>query len=152
MKRIVTLAGMVAAAAVMAVPALAVNDTPGQKLTSSTTLDACGYFVGSQTANKTTTSGATYTEKGTWTGVSNNYVNTPVASSGTVTGSYSETVTTNPDGSISGTESFKSDAGQIDQIFAYNGTWTVSVTATGDLSFLTSDTNGDCYTGAFPRP
>ena len=30
--------------------------------------------------------------------------------------------------------------------------WHVSVRATRSLAFLTSDTNGVCYTGPFPRP
>jgi hypothetical protein len=53
-----------------------------------------------------------------------------------------------------GTEVFRSDAGTITQTYAYDPAtgWHVSVTATGSLSFLTSDTNGNCYTGAFPRP
>jgi hypothetical protein len=158
MKRLMILAALVAAAAVLAVPALAVNDSPGQKDTSSTTLDACGYFVGTQTANKTSTSGTTYAEKGTWTGVSNNYGGGPVTSLGPVQGSYS----LSQDGSFSGgagtitngAEVFRSDAGTITQTYAYDPTtgWHVSVTATGSLSFLTSDTNGSCYTGAFPRP
>src|SRR4051812_9935340 len=153
MKRFISLGAVLAALSVMvAVPALAANGTPGQKISSSTTLDACGYFVGTQTANKTSTSGTTYTEKGTWTGVYNNYVNTPVASLGTVQGSYTETVVHNSDGSISGTELFHSNAGEISQTFSFNGTWTVTVVATKDLAFLTSDTNGACYTGPFPRP
>lgn len=158
MKRIVILAALVSTAAVIAVPAFAVNDSPGQKVVSSTTLDACGYFVGTQTANKTSTSGTTYAEKGTWTGVSNNYGGGAVTSLGPVQGSYS----LSQDGSYSGgtgtitsgTEVFRSDAGTITQTYAYDPTtgWHVSVTATGSLSFLTSDTNGNCYTGAFPRP
>jgi hypothetical protein len=156
MKRIIVLAALVATAAVMAVPALAVNTSPGQKVTSSTTLDACGYFVGEQTANKTSTSGSTYAEKGTWTGVSNNYGGGPVTSLGPVQGSY----TLSQDGSFSsglitnGSEVFRSNAGTITQTYAYDTAtgWHVSVTATGSLSFLTSDTNGNCYTGAFPRP
>jgi hypothetical protein len=152
MKRLIVLTALVASAVVIAVPAYAGNDSPGQKIMSTTTLDACGYFVGVQTANETTNSGSTYSEKGTWTGVTNNYVNTPVASLGDVVGSYSETVVTNPDGSINGTEIFHSNAGQINQTFSFKGTWTVSVTATRSLSFLTSDTNGACYTGPFPRP
>jgi hypothetical protein len=158
MKRIIILAALAATAAVMAVPTFAVNASPGQKVTSSTTLDACGYFVGTQTANKTATSGSTYTEKGTWTGVSNNYGGGSVTSLGPVQGSYS----LSQDGSYAGgtgtitngTEVFRSDAGMITQTYAYDPTtgWHVSVTATGSLSFLTSDTNGNCYTGAFPRP
>jgi hypothetical protein len=102
--------------------------------------------------------GATYSEKGTWTGVSNNYGGGPVASLGSVKGSYS----LSEDGSYSdgtgtitnGVETFRSDAGTISQTFSFDPAtgWHVSVTATGSLAFLTSDTNGDCYTGAFPRP
>jgi hypothetical protein len=124
---------------------------------SSTTLDACGYFVGTQTpqTTKTTTNSdgsTTTTEHGSWTGVSNNYVGTPVASLGPVQGRYAETVTHNVDGSETGTENFVSSAGSIDQVFAIGGGFDVSVTATKALSFLTSDTNGACYTGPFPRP
>ena len=154
MKRFIFLAVVSLATVAVGVPAYAGNDTPGQKISTDTTLDACGYFIGTQTANKTTTVGSTYSEKGTWSGVTNNYSYIPVASLGTVTGSYSMTVTTNLDTSINGVESFKSNAGTIDQIFAYSSTsgWTVTVTATGSLAFLTSSTNGACYTGPFPRP
>ena len=149
--------GAALALGAVAAPALAVNDTPGPKISAPTTLDACGYFVGTQTANKTDQSGTVYSENGTWTGVSNNYVNTPVASLGSVHGSYTETTTTNSDGSItSGTETFHSNAGEIDQTFSYGsgvpGGFDVSVTATKSLSFLTSSTDGACYTGPFPRP
>ena len=153
MKRLIILAALAVAAVAVAVPAYAVNTTPGQKITSSTTLDACGYFVGTTTANKTTTSGSNYTEKGTWTGVSNNYGGGPVNSLGSVTGSYTESQTGSYSlGTLSGTELFRSSAGTINQTFSYNGTWTVTVTATGNLSFLTSDTNNACYTGTWPRP
>lgn len=157
MKRLIILAALVVAAVAVAVPAYGFNGSPGQKITSPTTLDACGYFVGTQTANKTTTVGSNHSENGTWTGVTNNYVNTPVASLGAVKGSYTETTTTNADGSVtSGTETFRSTAGQIDQTFSYGsgvvGGFSVSVTATGSLSFLTSNTDGACYTGPFPRP
>jgi hypothetical protein len=153
----VSVLGATLALGVTAVPALAQNDTPGQKISSSTTLDACGYFVGTQTANKTNVSGTLHSENGTWTGVSNNYVFTPVASLGTVTGSYTESSNHNLDGTITdGTEVFRSNAGQITQSFSRDPsmTWHVSVTATGSLSFLTSDTetSGDCYSGTFPRP
>jgi hypothetical protein len=153
---VVSVLGATLALGAIAVPALATNLTPGQKISSSTTLDACGYFVGTQTANKTDQSGTLYGESGTWTGVSNNYVNTPVASLGAVQGSYTETTTTNSAGDTSGTETFQSNAGQIDQTFSYGpdvvGGFNVSVTATRDLSFLTSSTAGACYTGPFPRP
>ena len=123
---------------------------------SSTTLDACGYFVGTQSAAHSDTSGATTTEKGQWTGVSNNYVNTPVASLGNVHGAYEQTTATDANGNVTGSESFTSNAGKIDQTFTYGpdvpGGYSVTVTATRDLAFLTSDTNGNCYTGQFPRP
>ncbi len=140
----------------VAAPALAVNATPGQKITTTTTLDACGYFVGQQTANRTDVSGTLYSDKGTWTGVLNNYVMTPVASLGTVTGSYTDRYNLDSStGAISdGVEVFRSGAGMITQDYAYDPTtgWHVTVTATGSLSFLTSSTNGDCYSGPFPRP
>jgi hypothetical protein len=157
MRRMIILAAVAVAAVAAAVPAYAVNETPGQKISASTTLDACGYFVGTQTANVTSTGkdGST-TERGTWVGVDNNYVGSPVASLGTVQGSFVQTTATDPDGTEIGTEIFRSNAGQITQSFrigpAVPGFFSVSVTATGDLSFLTSDTNGACYTGAFPRP
>ncbi|MEP7001419.1 MAG: hypothetical protein ABI969_13125 [bacterium] len=131
------------------------NQTPGSKISSSTTLDACGYFVGVQTANKTSVNGTLHSDNGTWSGVSNNYVNTPVASLGAVSGSYTDSYNLDPlTGYISnGSETFRSNAGTITQSFAFDATgWHVSVTATGSLSFLTSDTNGNCYTGPFPRP
>lgn len=134
-------------------PAFTRNGTPGLKIASSTTLDACGYFVGTSTANKTSVDGTLFSDNGTWTGVSNNYVNTPVASLGAVTGSYTDSYNSSGGIITNGVEIFRSAAGTITQSFAFNGTtWTVSVTATGDLSFLTSDTNGQCYTGPFPRP
>jgi hypothetical protein len=158
MRRLIILATLVVAAVAVAVPAYVVNNSPGQKISSSTTLDACGYFVGTQTANQTTSSvssGVTsYTEKGTWTGVTNDYSFTPVASLGSVMGSYIEATTTNADGSITtGTETFHSNAGEIDQTFSYSAAdvWDVTVTATGSLSFLTSSTNGACHAGPFPR-
>jgi ABC-type oligopeptide transport system substrate-binding subunit len=154
MKRLIILATIAVAAVAVAVPAYAVNTSPGQKDQSSTTLDACGYFIGLQTPNKTTTSGTTYVENGTWTGVSNNYDFGPVASLGAVKGSY----TLSQDGSFSsgaitnGTEIFRSNAGTITQTYAYDEAtgWHVSVTGTRSLSFLTSDTNGHCYSGSFP--
>jgi hypothetical protein len=130
--------------------------SPAHGTTSSTTLDACGYFTGEQTPANSKTDGATTTERGTWTGVSNNYVNTPVASLGKVQGAFVETSTTDSNGNVTGTESFTSNAGKIDQTFTYGpdvpGGFSVSVVATRDLSFLTSDTDGQCYTGPFPRP
>jgi hypothetical protein len=134
-------------------PALANNNTPGQKTPTTTTLDACGYFIGVSTANKTTQSGTFYTDKGTWSGVSNNYSFTPVASLGTVTGSYTDSYNYDGTNITNGSEVFKSAAGSITQSYAFDPAtgWTVSVTATGSLSFLTSDTRGNCYTGQFPR-
>jgi hypothetical protein len=156
MKRLIVFAAFAMSALAVAVPAFAYNGSHGEKIVSSTTLDACGYFVGSQTANKTTQSGTSFAEKGTWTGISNNYTFTPVASLGTVTGSYTESFNRDTTtGAVSdGSEVFRSDAGTITQSFAFDPTtgWHVSVTATGSLSFLTSDTDGGCYTGAFPRP
>jgi hypothetical protein len=158
MNRLLIVAALVLAAAALAVPAYAVNNAPGSKATSPTTLDACGYFVGTQTENKSTQDGATYSEKRTWTGVSNNYGNGPVASFGSVKGSYSLSEDGSYDGGAgtitNGVEVFRSDAGTISQTFAYDPAtgWHVSVTATGDLAFLTSTTDGGCYTGPFPRP
>ena len=142
-------------AGLIAAPAFAVNT----KVTSVTTLDACGYFVGLQTANKSSSStsgtATTFSDKGPWTGVTNNYSNTPVASLGPVSGSYTESYSKNSvTGDITeGTELFRSDAGTISQTFSrISGTWSVGVVATGSLSFLTSNTAGACYTGPFPRP
>lgn len=137
-----------------AAPALAVNDPHGQKVTVQTTLDACGYFVGTSTANKTTQAGDSYTDKGTWTGVENNYYYTPVSSLGTVTGSYTDSYNEDSSGNITnGSEMFRSGDGTITQSYSYSTVtgWDVTVTATGDLSFLTSSTSGDCYSGPFPR-
>jgi hypothetical protein len=133
-------------------PVITHGGSPG-----STTLDACAYFVGTQTAQTTKSitnsdGSVTTTEHGSWTGVTNNYVNTPVASLGSVEGRYAETYTKNVDGSISGTENFVSSAGNIDQVFIIGPGYNVSVTATKSLSFLTSNTNGACYTVPFPRP
>lgn len=132
--------------------------SPAHGIPSSTTLDACGYFVGVQTPSFTHTDGTTTIQRGTWTGVTNNYVDTAVASLGKVQGAFYEITTPyGADGrDTEGTESFTSNAGQIYQSFSYGpdvpGGFSVSVTATRDLSFLTSSTNGDCYTGSFPRP
>ena len=123
-----------------------------------TTLDACGYFYGMQTAVEglTTTSGSssTTTDKGTWTGVWNNYSAIPVTSLGMVQGSFSETFTEdNSTGYLSGTEIFQSNAGSISQTYALTSSgWVVNVSATRDLFFLTSNTAGQCYSGPFPRP
>ena len=158
MRRLIVFAVLVVAAVAVAVPAYGFNGSPGQKITSSTTLDACGYFVGTQTANKTTTSGSRrHSENGTWLGVSNNYGFGPVNSLGPVKGSYTESTSYDVTRDVtSGTEIFRSNAGQINQTFSYGsgvvGGFSVTVTATGSLSFLTSDTNGACYTGTFPRP
>lgn len=129
------------------------------KTGSSTTLDACGYFVGTQTpSNDSTSTGngvTSETQHGTWTGVENDYLFTPVTSLGDVHGAYSETTQTAADGTVTGTESFTGNAGKIDQTFAYGpnvpGGYTVTVTATRDLAFLTSSTDGNCYSGPFPR-
>jgi hypothetical protein len=124
-----------------------------------TTLDACGYFYGYQTAghaDQDVREGVTFTkEHGTWTGVWNNFFNTPVASLGPVSGKYHDSHSVDAAGNISGVERFKSDAGNIDQVYAFTAsthTWNVDVVATGSLSFLTTNTNGRCYKGPFPRP
>ena len=122
-----------------------------------TTLDACGYFYGWQTPAFTLTDGATTTQAGTWYGVYNNYYDSFVSSLGNVHGSFTETVTAT-EGALgidySGTETFTSNAGQIFQTFTYGpdvaGGYDVAVSATRALSFLTSNTNGACYTGTFP--
>ncbi|MEO6858201.1 MAG: hypothetical protein ABI323_06395 [Solirubrobacteraceae bacterium] len=54
---------------------------------------------------------------GTWTGVENNSVFTPVASLGDVHGAFTEVTQTTADGTTSGTETFTSNAGKIDQAF-----------------------------------
>lgn len=158
MKKVyVALGAALLAMSMLVVPAFAAN-THGDP--ESTTLDACGYFVGTQTASVSHTStsdGVTSTtEHGAWTGVLNNYVLTPVDSLGDVHGAYSETTTTDANGVVTGVETFTSNAGQISQTFTFGpgvpGGYMVSVTATRDLSFLTSDTNGQCYTGPIPRP
>src|SRR5947208_15542995 len=92
---VVSVLGTTLALGAIAVPAFAANLTPGQKISSSTTLDACGHCVDTQNANKTDQSGAPYSEKGTWTGVSNNYGSALVASHGTLQGPYTDTATTN---------------------------------------------------------
>ncbi len=150
---------IVVALSMWAAPAVAQDSgQQGQGEPTTTTLDACGYFVGIQTPSNSedmaAEGGTITTEWGTWVGVSNNYGYGPVTSLGTVSGSYSDTVTRYDDGSIVGTESFNSEAGKIDQTFGYSPStgWTVTVTATGGLAFLTSDTAGHCYTGPFPRP
>ena len=158
-KRLHAIVAMVlVAVSLMAAPVSANNGDHGKGTPSSTTLDACGYFVGTQTSSNSSESTAdgitTSSERGTWVGVSNNYDNGPVASLGTVRGSYSEVTTTYADGSFSGMESFNSGAGKIEQTFSFSEAtgFNVQVTATRDLAFLTSDTNGFCYAGEFPRP
>jgi hypothetical protein len=151
------IAVLISALAVLAVGGAGqASASPARGVTSTTTLDACGYFIGTQTAANTDTDGATTTQRGTWTGVTNNYFLTPVASLGDVQGAFSETTTTNSSGDVTGTESFVSNAGKIYQTFAYGpdvvGGFNVAVTATRDLSFLTSSTAGQCYSGPFPRP
>jgi len=139
-------------------PALADTPTNTAGISSSTTLDACGYFVGTQTPKRSYTyvSGGVkhHVETGTWTGVDNNYSLTPVASLGSVKGSYSEVASTDASGNVNGIEAFQSNAGSISQQFAFTPAsgYTVSVKATRNLSFLTCDTKGHCYTGPIPRP
>jgi hypothetical protein len=155
MKR--TIAALAASAAMIATTVGVAGASPAQGTTSKTTLDACGYFYGLQSSS-TTKTGATTTTKGTWEGVWNNYVDTRVASLGTVQGAFSETTSTYGTNAqdTQGTESFTSNAGHIDQTFSFGpdvvGGYNVDVTATHDLSFLTSNTNGACYSGPFPRP
>ena len=125
---------------------------------SSTTLDACGYFVGTQVSTQThiftTPSGMTHdNQKGTWTGVENNYSYIPVKSLGLVSGTYTENTTTS-NGMVRGTEEFHSSEGNISQQFSFTTSFTsfnVNVQATGKLAFLTSNTNGHCYSGPVPR-
>jgi hypothetical protein len=123
---------------------------------AETTLDACGYFIGYQTPSHVYTyqdGGVTYTaEYGTWVGVWNNYSHIPVASVSPVTGSYLDAYSIDAAGNIRGVEYFRSAKGNIQQRFARtSGQWTVSVVATDQLAFLTSDTSGHCYTGPVPR-
>ncbi len=132
---------------------------PDKFVTNSTTLDACGFFSGVETPRNSrtyTNDGTTYTEtKGTWSGVSNTYAG-PVASLGEVKGAYTK-VTSEENGVLTGTESFTSNAGKVEQRFSYSvpsySNFSVSVAATKELSFLTSDTNGECYDQTnYPRP
>lgn len=129
---------------------------PGRWPSDDTTLDACGYFTGSQTVKRETVKNDVTTDRGNFTGVTNTFPGTPVASLGPVKGSFVETTTIDSDGNTVGTESFTSSSGKIEQTFTFGptviGGFSVSVTATGDLAFLTSDTDGNCYTGAYPRP
>lgn len=158
MKKVFTSILLVLAALILTVSATLAKPIVGQ--TSSTTLDACGFFVGAATPTRvsehTSRRGVTNIyDRGTFTGVDNNYGKGPVASLGPVTGSYVEKYVTDAAGNVSGVERFRSEAGTIDQTFAYNAatnTWSVSVTATGDLAFLTSDTDRHCYNDPFPRP
>ena len=151
-------AATVVGTGLFASPALADTPTKGPAVSSSTTLDACGYFVGTQTPNRSYTyvsGGITHhIETGTWTGVDNNYSHIPVASLGPVTGSYSELASTDASGNVNGVEAFQSNVGSIVQQFAFapSSGYSVSVKATRNLSFLTSDTHGHCYAGPFPRP
>lgn len=126
---------------------------------SNTTLDACGYFHGFQTASKayqeTNKSGTThYNEKGSWNGVFNQDGSLVIKGLGAVDGTYSENFFVKSDGDVQGVEHFNSSAGIISQQFAYSAAsgWNVNVQATGALAFLTSNTNGNCYIGTYPRP
>jgi len=121
---------------------------------TSTTLDACSAFSGTQTSSQshsvTTPDGTlNYSERGTWTGLTQNWGATPLGGlptnvSGTYTLEYRYTAAS---GSLTGTEEFQSSAGNIAQQYSYSAStgWTVNVVATGSLSFLTSNTNGNCY-------
>jgi hypothetical protein len=125
---------------------------------TETTLDACGYFVGTQTATQTykyTNDGVTYSaEYGIWRGVDNNYSHIPVLSVSPVIGSYFDVHSKDATGNVHGIERFRSAKGNIDQTYSFSPTtgWSVGVVATNQLSFLTSNTNGHCYAGPFPRP
>lgn len=127
---------------------------------TSTTLDACGYFGGKQTPSTnsqfTDATGTThYSDRGTWTGVTNISTGTAVASLGSVTGDYSENYTVDAVGNLKGVEQFQSNSGAVEQNYSYDtvtNAWTVRVSANRALTFLSSDTNGHCYTGAYPRP
>jgi hypothetical protein len=162
MRRLIGSTAVVAVGVVLLAMAETATADPGKspKTGSSTTLDACGYFVGTQTASDDSQSVSggviSETQHGTWTGVENDYVFTPVASLGKVQGAFTEVTQTAADGTVTGTESFTSNAGKIDQTFTYGpsvpGGFIVTVTATRDLAFLTSSTNGNCYSGPFPRP
>jgi hypothetical protein len=162
MRRFIGMAAAAASGLALLVAAGTAGADPGHgfnKTGSSTTLDACGYFIGTQTPSNDSTNTSngvmSETQHGTWTGVENNYVFTPVASLGDVHGAYTEVTQTTADGTTTGTETFTSNAGKIDQAFSYGpsvpGYFSVTVTATRDLAFLTSDTNGNCYSGPFPR-
>jgi hypothetical protein len=125
-----------------------------------TTLDACGYFFGYQTSSQThvfTEPNKTVhdNERGVWAGVYNNN-GLLVNSLRIVIGNYVLNTSTSSNGVVTGTEEFHSAIGNIAQQFTYGpgvpGGYIVNVVATGQLSFLTSNTNGHCYTGPFPRP
>jgi hypothetical protein len=169
--RIALMLGILSSAAMLTVLPLAAHAETGNGHNTLhgdsgyTTLDACGYFSAIQTASEgsTTTSNngsMTVQEHGTWTGVLNDATGhvtvSPVVSLGKVQGAFSETQTTTSDGVTTGTESFTSNAGKVTQTYEYGngvpGGFVVSVTGTRDLAFLTSNTNGACYTGTFPRP
>lgn len=162
MRRFIGSAVLILAAAVPLALTGAAGAAPvGDHASSSTTLDACGYFVGTQTIRSDETrvasDGTVYDiQHGTWTGVENNYYLTPVASLGTVQGAYTQVTYTASDGTIVRTETFTSDAGMIAQSFMIGpnvpGYFSVDVTATRDLAFLTSSTAGQCYSGPAPRP
>lgn len=155
-RRLAAFSALAIAAGTSVALAGAASAAPADGTPTSTTLDACGYFVGVQTAANTKTKNGVTEQHGTWTGVSNNYVNTPVASLGDVHGAFREATWLDGNGDTVGTEDFTSNAGKIHQSFTYGpnvvGGFSVQVTATRSLSFLTSDTNGDCYMGPFPRP
>lgn len=157
-------AGLILSAAFIA-PVFAASNGNGVDRTEGiptlTTLDACGYFIGMQTSQQahifTNSNDILHdNERGTWTGIDNNYYNTPIASLGRISGTYNESTSTSGNGVTSGSEEFQSSAGNISQIFTYGpgvpGGYEVSVHATGELAFLTSNTNGNCYSGQFPRP
>lgn len=111
MRRFIGMAAAAASGLALLVAAGTAGADPGHgfnKTGSSTTLDACGYFIGTQTPSNDSTNTSngvmSETQHGTWTGVENNYVFTPVASLGDVHGAYTEVTQTTADGTTTGTE------------------------------------------------
>lgn len=164
-KRFIVCAGAsTVLAGALAVPAFAASNNGaggtvhGVGSTTTTTLDACGFFLGTQTQTQYhtfTKNGVLHdNERGTWTGVTN-VEGSKVASLGNVSGTYVENYTISKTGMLKGTEEFHSSVGNIAQQFSFNAAtfsdFNVNVVATGELSFMTSNTNGHCYTGPSPR-
>ena len=116
-----------------------------------TTMDACSAFSAMQTSsqsNTVTTKNGTlsYYERGTWDELTQNW-GTPISPLPTPAGTYTEQYSVTASGSFTGTEEFQSSVGNVAQQYSYSASagWTVNVVATGSLSFLTSNTNGNCY-------